>query len=61
MPRVNRPASTEATRSKRCRRESHYVVLDASERRLLRSVGAASGLLSTDSGRRKLATRGLQP
>jgi hypothetical protein len=38
MPRANRPGSTTATRLKQRSREDHDLVLDAGERRLVKSV-----------------------
>jgi len=38
MPRANRPGSTTATRLKQRSREGHDLVLDAGERRLVKSV-----------------------
>jgi hypothetical protein len=38
MPRANRPGSTTASRLKQRGREAHDVVLDAGERRLVKSV-----------------------
>jgi hypothetical protein len=38
MPRANRPGSTTATRLKQPSREDHDLVLDAGERRLVKSV-----------------------
>lgn len=38
MPRANRPGSTTAARLKQRSREAHELVLDAGERRLVKSV-----------------------
>jgi hypothetical protein len=55
MPRANRPGSTTATRLKQRSREDHDLVLDAGERRVVKSV--ERGEWTTVGGFRAAKTR----
>jgi hypothetical protein len=61
MVRGNRPGSTTASRLKQRRRDAHDVVLDAGERRLMRSVDHGEWTTVDGFSAAKAATRAPRP